>query len=56
MQRAGNPWGLAAEDRLAWAEGLDVPRIQEGQEVEYLYWVGCSASYDRRNQASPARW
>jgi Fe-S oxidoreductase/nitrate reductase gamma subunit len=51
MQRAGNPWGLAAADRLAWAEGLDVPRLQEGQEVEYLYWVGCSASYDRRNQA-----
>jgi len=21
------------------------------REVEYLYWVGCSASYDRRNQA-----
>ena len=51
MQRAGNPWGLAAADRLAWAEGLDVPRLQEGQEVEYLYWVGCSASYDRRNQS-----
>jgi len=50
MQRAGNPWGLAAADRLAWAEGLDVPGLQEGQEVEYLYWVGCSASYDRRNQ------
>jgi Fe-S oxidoreductase len=51
MQRAGNPWGLAPADRLAWAEGLDVPRLQEGQEVEYLYWVGCSASYDRRNQS-----
>ena len=51
MQRAGNPWGLAGADRLAWAEGLDVPRLQEGVEVEYLYWVGCSASYDRRNQA-----
>jgi Fe-S oxidoreductase/nitrate reductase gamma subunit len=51
MQRAGNPWGLSPADRLAWAEGLDVPRLAEGQEVEYLYWVGCSASYDRRNQA-----
>jgi Fe-S oxidoreductase/nitrate reductase gamma subunit len=51
MQRAGNPWGLAGADRLAWAEGMDVPRLQEGVEVEYLYWVGCSASYDRRNQA-----
>lgn len=51
MQRTGNPWGLAAADRFAWAEGLDVPRLREGDEVEYLYWVGCSASYDRRNQS-----
>ena len=51
IQRAGNPWGLPAGDRLAWAEGLDVPLLQPGVEVEYLYWVGCSASYDKRNQA-----
>jgi Fe-S oxidoreductase/nitrate reductase gamma subunit len=51
IQRAGNPWGLAPADRLAWAEGLDVPVMVETREVEYLYWVGCSASYDRRNQA-----
>src|SRR5437879_9805148 len=29
----------------------DVPRMVPGREVEYLYWVGCSASYDKRNQA-----
>jgi Fe-S oxidoreductase len=51
IQRAGNPWGLPAAERLAWAEGLDVPVLEPGMEVEYLYWVGCSASYDRRNQA-----
>src|SRR5207302_650770 len=51
IQRAGNPWGLPAADRLRWADGLDVPVLAEGREVEYLYWVGCSASYDRRNQA-----
>jgi Fe-S oxidoreductase/nitrate reductase gamma subunit len=51
MQRAGNPWGLSPGDRLAWAEGLQVPVLEEGREVEYLYWVGCSASYDRRNQS-----
>ena len=51
IQRAGNPWGLAPTERLAWAEGLDVPIMQEGKEVEYLYWVGCSASYDKRNQS-----
>jgi Fe-S oxidoreductase len=51
IQRAGNPWGLPPGDRLAWTEGLDVPRLEPGVEVEYLYWVGCSASYDKRNQS-----
>ena len=51
IQRAGNPWGLPAGERLAWAHGLDVPLLEPGKEVEYLYWVGCSASYDKRNQA-----
>jgi Fe-S oxidoreductase len=51
IQRAGNPWGLPAGERLAWAQGLDVPLMEPGREVEYLYWVGCSASYDRRNQS-----
>jgi Fe-S oxidoreductase/nitrate reductase gamma subunit len=51
IQRAGNPWGLPAGERLAWAQGLEVPLMEPGREVEYLYWVGCSASYDKRNQA-----
>jgi Fe-S oxidoreductase len=51
IQRAGNPWGLPAGERLGWAQGLDVPLMEADREVEYLYWVGCSASYDRRNQA-----
>ncbi|HEV8640724.1 MAG TPA: heterodisulfide reductase-related iron-sulfur binding cluster [Methylomirabilota bacterium] len=51
IQRAGNPWGLPASERLAWAHGLDVPLMEPGKEVEYLYWVGCSASYDKRNQS-----
>jgi Fe-S oxidoreductase len=51
IQRAGNPWGMSPAERLAWAEGLDVPLMEEGKEVEYLYWVGCSASYDKRNQS-----
>jgi Fe-S oxidoreductase len=51
IQRAGNPWGLPPAERLAWAEGLDVPILEAGKPVEYLYWVGCSASYDKRNQS-----
>jgi len=48
MQRAGNPWGLPAQDRLAWAEGLNVPTVQDNPDFDVLYWVGCSAAYDRR--------
>ena len=50
MQRSGNPWGLPAEERLHWAEGLQVPTVHENQDFEVLYWVGCAASYDRRIQ------
>src|SRR5207253_3297302 len=32
------------------AQGLDGPLLGGGMDVEYLYWVGCSAAYDRRNQ------
>jgi Fe-S oxidoreductase len=50
MGTAGNPWGYAQSDRLGWAEGLEVPVAEEGQHYEVIYWVGCSASYDPRNQ------
>jgi Fe-S oxidoreductase len=50
MATAGNPWGYAPEDRLAWAAGLDVPVARPGERYDVLYWVGCSASYDPRNQ------
>jgi Fe-S oxidoreductase len=49
-ERAGNPWGLAAADRLAWAKGLDVPIASTHSDFDVLYWVGCAAAYDRRIQ------
>jgi len=48
MQRAGNPWGLPAQDRLAWTDGLEVPTVKDNPNFDVLYWVGCSAAYDRR--------
>ncbi|HEX9075835.1 MAG TPA: heterodisulfide reductase-related iron-sulfur binding cluster [Anaerolineae bacterium] len=50
MERQGNPYGLPKADRLKWADGLDVPRAEAGQEYEVLYWVGCAGSYDQRAQ------
>ena len=50
MERNGNPWNLSASSRLAWAEGLDVPTIQENSEPDILWWVGCAPAYDPRAQ------
>ncbi|MGH2499679.1 MAG: heterodisulfide reductase-related iron-sulfur binding cluster, partial [Candidatus Limnocylindria bacterium] len=50
IERAGNPWGEPREARGEWAGGLGVPTIAERPDAEYLYFVGCAASYDRRNQ------
>ena len=40
--RGGNPWGMPAEDRMAWAEGLSVLTVEEQPDFEWLYWVGCA--------------
>ena len=46
----GNPWGLPPEERADWAQGLDVPTVDENPTPDVLLWVGCAGSYDRRNQ------
>ena len=46
----GNPFGLAYADRGDWAQGLDVKIMAEDPDVDILYFVGCYASFDKRNQ------
>ncbi len=46
MERAGNPWGIGQDKRMEWAEGLEVPTVEEEPDFEVLYWVGCAGSYD----------
>ncbi len=50
IQSVGNPWGLDPDERFAWAKDLDIPFAEPGVHYDILYWVGCSASYDKRNQ------
>jgi Fe-S oxidoreductase len=53
LQQVGNqanPYGRPNSDRLAWAEGLDVPTVETNPGFEYLFWVGCAASFDPRAQ------
>jgi Fe-S oxidoreductase len=50
IKNQGNPWGIAQHDRFKWADGLNVPVIETGKKVDYLYYVGCAGSYDGSNQ------
>lgn len=48
IERNANPWSFPPDQRAAWTEGLDVPRMAEKQQADVLLWVGCSASFDER--------
>jgi Fe-S oxidoreductase len=48
MESTKNPWGVAQSDRAEWADGLGVRILEDGRAPEYLYWVGCAASFDDR--------
>jgi len=46
----GNPFGMAYAARGDWAQGLDVKTLEQDSTVDILYFVGCYASFDRRNR------
>jgi Fe-S oxidoreductase len=48
LEQNGNPWGLGADKRMDWADGHDVPTLEEKPNAEYLLWVGCAGAYDDR--------
>ncbi len=58
MEGQGNPWGQPASTRLDWAKPLpfevrtvaDVHAAGDLDGLEVLYWVGCAAAFDPRNQ------
>ncbi|HJQ84576.1 MAG TPA: (Fe-S)-binding protein, partial [Candidatus Binatia bacterium] len=50
METQSNPWGIGAEKRFDWAQGLDVPTIADKPDAEYLYYVGCAGAFDDRNK------
>jgi Fe-S oxidoreductase len=53
VERSANPWGKPQTERAAWADQLGVRVLEPGDPApEYLYWVGCAASFDERARAS----
>ncbi|MDG1540398.1 MAG: (Fe-S)-binding protein [Candidatus Thalassarchaeaceae archaeon] len=47
IEAASNPYGYGEHERADWAADLDV---KIGEPAEYIYFVGCAASFDERNQ------
>jgi Fe-S oxidoreductase len=53
LENVGNPWGQPQTSRADWADGLGVRVLAAGEAApEYLYWVGCAASFDERAKAT----
>ena len=58
MEGQGNPWGQPASSRMDWTKPLPfevrtVAQVQAAGDLdrlEVLYWVGCAAAFDPRNQ------
>jgi Fe-S oxidoreductase len=50
LESKGNPWGAPPNTREDWTKGLEfaVPRIADGAEFEYLFWVGCAGAFEDR--------
>lgn len=49
MENNGNPWQIG-DSRMKWAEGLDVPTVEDTDDFEVLYWVGCAGAFEPRAQ------
>ncbi len=50
MENNSNPWGIGSHLRADWAKELDIKTLAEDPAVEYLFYVGCSGSFDDRGK------
>ncbi|MDP2853605.1 MAG: heterodisulfide reductase-related iron-sulfur binding cluster [Smithellaceae bacterium] len=50
MENNSNPWGVGAHLRGDWAKELGIKTLAEDPSVEYLFYVGCSGSFDDRGK------
>jgi Fe-S oxidoreductase len=50
MESQSNPWGIGAEKRFDWADGMAIPTIADKPDAEYLLYVGCAGAFDDRNK------
>jgi Fe-S oxidoreductase len=58
LENKGNPWGQNNAERLDWAKDLsfEVPVVdgELGEDVEYLFWIGCAGAFDENAKKTVA--
>src|SRR4051812_13548854 len=56
IENNGNPWGMSANARTEWTEGVDfdIPVVTDHipDDIDWLYWVGCAGALDDRARRS----
>jgi len=52
LETNSNPWGMGRDARADWMGDLNVPVLADipGEEIDFLFFVGCIRSYDDRNK------
>ena len=50
LEDRGHPLAGSQSSRMDWADGLDVPTIEEEPNPDVLLWVGCGGALVERNQ------
>jgi len=48
MENNSNPWGIGWASRADWAKDLGIKILEEDSNVDILFYVGCSGSFDDR--------
>ncbi|MCI0408280.1 MAG: (Fe-S)-binding protein, partial [Acidobacteria bacterium] len=50
LEERGHPFRGTSATRTDWAKGLGVQTVASNGRPDILYWVGCAAAFDERNQ------
>jgi Fe-S oxidoreductase len=49
MRVRGNPWRGTMYARTDWAEGMDIKIVGEDNNIDVLFWVGCTEALEDRS-------
>ena len=49
IEDRGHPWQGTTATRIDWLNGLNVNILSEKNDMDMLYWVGCTSALEERN-------